>query len=213
MAKQPKRTADTRMAKQPRMFRKNIHKSAYSNKPNTVKKNGPVCEWAHTPPKECIACNQTTWDIDRDGADDEEGEFVLFKKHDTNLAGVKYPMGNECYSCFSCRRKFFHPPITCMDLRQKRDADTDLDAKYLALRRAVVRTSNEFKAEAKVDVDIYSVERKKSAFSQQYREGTWYDLWTFVSDRKLGYSRTSDDEETVLEALEKKVPRVRIRAQ
>ena len=37
--------------------------------------------------------------------------------------------------------------------------------------------------------------------NQSSSEGTWVDMWTFVSELKLDYKRAIDDEESVLEAL------------
>ena len=67
-------------------------------------KNQVSNKWLKVPAKACSICRQTTHEADRDFR-----EFVWLEwvQRRFTADGAELPSGNECYRCFTCRRRHF----------------------------------------------------------------------------------------------------------
>jgi len=110
--------------------------------------------------------------------------------------GQRWPRGSECYRCFDVRRRYFEQ-IPQEKLNDARKQCTELDERFLVLRRDRASGENKHKNEEKIDVARY-VEKIKSKYKDRFEEGTFHRLWSFARMRRLPYKEGEAGQEAAL---------------
>ena len=177
-----------------------------------------VGRWHSVPKKTCATCGQDTWTLERDLSDDkgDDQPFLEWKREYHTKDGTAHPGGQECYYCGDTRRGDFvitdeeekqkNPPgpgepdpVKIPDQKELNQMieDPDLKALHIAKRRARVRKERTSRFEGRTNMTTYKVEKARTAYDDRYRPYVFHKLWTFVSDRRLPFSKEVDDEEEV----------------
>ena len=91
----------------------------------------PRNKWLNVPAKACSICRQTTHEADRDFR-----EFVWLEwiKCRFTTYGAELPHGNECYRCYTCRRRHF-TAFKLKNLRGEMQKDPSLRDKFEEARK------------------------------------------------------------------------------
>ncbi|CAK0886960.1 unnamed protein product, partial [Prorocentrum cordatum] len=159
-------------------------------------------KWKHLPPKQCLSCEQTTHELDRDAVN--EPAFFAWTKtsRDKSSAGGYRLCGNECYPCSDA------------ELNEKKSQNADLEVKWVELRKRKVGGLEKHAKGDKEKVDLSKYTLKvtdvKSKFDQYYVEGSWIPLWDFVVDHKLPFKKGVNSVDEVARHIEAKHSHYRV---
>ena len=168
---------------------------------------GPVNKWAEHPPKKCTSCKQDTHSLECQ-ANADNPHFLVWTK---TSASNSHPSGrrlcgSECYRCCDLRKTNVRnekgEAMTQKDLEDARDKDKKegcgkLDDKWWQLRGMKERGEIAFFDNQHVNVGEYYTKEEKRSYDEWFEEGLFQEIWSWVKDKGLPFSKKKDSLEDV----------------
>jgi ribosomal protein L44E len=168
-----------------------------------------VDRWKGKPKAFCRACEQNTSTIDKHSHPEKpsflhwvhsrisKAEQTQGKSKAKAKAGAKkvvkeedlrYPSGEECYTCFDVRRKWY-TGLTLDQLLDKRKDDSSVDDAFNEYRHDSASGEHKFKGQKAKQIN--TVEKGTSEFGKDYVAGTFERLDVFAANRRIKYETES----------------------
>jgi hypothetical protein len=193
-------------------------------------------KWAGNKKCFCLSCTQHTSTIDKHSHPDRPAYVAWVMHRKTTLpdaikaakakakksaaaskAGakstweedLKYPCGNECYSCYDVRRSFYKGKNQA-EILAMREADPDEDDVHNSRRQDKVSGENKLKGDKKKH---YTVEKAEQNQKREFLGGTFEPIDKFARDRNLQAPDGHDPQyriDALVDVVRDKYPQYRI---